>query len=129
VPWIRLVGVLALFNRLDDPRRVPLCVLDLLLCLLVDRAPDIRDVEEGCGRIECCRGLPGTRSAPSPAKRPSSILCHPVGLDDPFRPVQRFLRELLDVCLPRRVVCDGVLGRVLCFCLAGARLAPRRTGP
>jgi hypothetical protein len=57
--WIRLVGILPLFNRLYDPCRIPLCVLDFLLCLLVDWAPDVRDVEEGRCRVEGCRRLPG----------------------------------------------------------------------
>jgi hypothetical protein len=44
-----------------------------------------------------------------------SILCHTVGLHHPFRPVECFLGELLDIGLPRGIICHGIFARVLCL--------------
>jgi len=46
------------------------------------------------------------------------LLGNLVGLDDAFCPIECFLRELLDVCLTRDVVCYSVLGCILFFCLS-----------
>ena len=123
--WVRLVGVFALLDRLDNPRRVPFCVLDFLLCFLIHRAPDIRDVEEGCGCVECCRCLPGALSARASIQESPGILCHTVCLHYPFRSVECLLRELFNVCLPSHIICDGIFARVLCLGLRIAWLASR----
>lgn len=90
---VRLVGIFALFDCPDDPGGIPLCVLDLLLCFLVWRAPYVDEVEEGSGRVESH----------------GCLLRDLVGLDHPFCSIQRLLGELLDVCLARCVVGDGIL--------------------
>ena len=123
--WIRFVGVYALLDRLDNPRRIPFCILDFLLRLLVHRAPYIRDVEEGCGCVECCRCLPNALSARASTKESPGVLCHTVCLHHPFRSVESLLRELFNVCLPSHIICDGLFARVLCLGLRIARLASR----
>jgi hypothetical protein len=42
---IRLVGVFTLLYSPENPSRIPLCVLDLLLGLLVQWTPYIGDME------------------------------------------------------------------------------------
>jgi hypothetical protein len=116
MPRIRLVGVFPLLYRLDNARRIPFGVLDLLLRLLVHRAPYVRDVEEGCCGVKRCCGLPGIPSAGDSIKSENlSILCHSIGLHNPFCSVKGFLGELLDVCLPGGIICHGVFARVLCL--------------
>jgi len=57
VSGVRLVGILPFLDRLGYPCGIPLCVLDLLLCLLVGGSPDVDQVEEGCRGIKGCRCL------------------------------------------------------------------------
>lgn len=120
---VRLVGIFALLQRLGYPGGVPFCVLDLLLCLVVGGAPDVDQVEKGRGRVKGCRRLPCMMSGEPVNIGKGYLLGDLVGLDHTFRPIQRFLRELLDICLSRDVVCYSVLGRVLFFCLSMVSLA------
>ena len=57
LPRVRLVGVLALFYGAEDACGVPLCELDLFLGVLIGRAPDAGELEEGGRRVECVGGL------------------------------------------------------------------------
>lgn len=63
---VRLVGVLALADGLEDARSVPLGELDLLQRLGVGRAPLAREVEKGRRGVECV----GRLSAPVSTCRP-----------------------------------------------------------
>lgn len=56
---VRLVGVLALADGLEDAGGVPLCEFDLLQRLGVGLAPFAGEVEEGCCGVEgvCCLSL------------------------------------------------------------------------
>lgn len=114
---VRLVGIFALLQRLGYPGGVPFRVLDLLLCLVVGGAPDVDQVEKGRRRVKGCRRLSFVMLGQPTTIREEDLLGDLVGLDDTFRPIQCFLRELLDICLSCDVVCYSVLGCVLIFCL------------
>lgn len=114
---VRLVGIFALLQRLGYPGGVPFRVLDLLLCLVVGGAPDVDQVEKGRRRVKGCRRLSFVMLGQPTKIREEDLLGDLVGLDDTFRPIQCFLRELLDICLSCDVVSYSVLGCVLIFCL------------
>ena len=48
-----------------------------------------------------------------------------VGLDHTLGAIQRLLRELLDICLSRDIICYSVLGCILVFCLPIVSMDPR----
>jgi hypothetical protein len=120
---VRLVWVLSVLDRLRYAGRIPFRVLDLLLCLLVGRSPDVYEVEEGCGGIEGLRGLPGPLLARLGSQDAPYILSNFVRLDNALCPIQGLLCELLDVGLAGRIVDDGVLGCVFSLGLRRGRLA------
>lgn len=66
---VRLVGVLALADGLEDARGVPLGELDLLQRLGIGRAPLAREVEKGRGGVECVGRLSAAVSSATKAWR------------------------------------------------------------
>ena len=52
-----------------------------------------------------------------------SVLCNPVCFDHPFGAIEGLLRKLLDVCLPRCIVRDGVFVGICRLGLSSAQSA------
>lgn len=90
---VRLVGVLALADGLEDARGVPLGELDLLQRLGIGRAPLAREVEKGRGGVECVGRLSR----------------HLVCAQSALGAIKCLLRKLLDIGLACVIIDNGIV--------------------